>query len=684
MRRSRTLRRVLPAAVLALAAGIAHAQEGIDPVVRRLDEVSGDDWAAAVKTLEDHAERDRIVVATCRADWFPEGLGPKSLGVLTRLVSEHELRMANKGLRRLVRGPDTDRATRSAAAEALGRIGGLADVGALGDAMAHTPDAAARALVGIGGRAALAALRRGAGDPPGADACAAMVLLGDDSHLPELVARLRSADGPEAERLGGLLSWATGRELPAKVEVWEAHLRRRALAQRLGDIDNEAATAEVERLVAAIGDGSAPATLTDDLRGILLDGHFHVFARDKAALILGLANVKQAKDDLLAVMANGQPGSVRLYASEALARVGDLSCAMPLVDLLVHDEDRDRIKARRGQSGEYFPVDTGMARALYRLGLKGALGPLIGTLGKAFRTRMHRDCLRALRELSDGEEFGYHADSSESERVAAADRIRKWWFEHRDGIDIAPRADDPGWPEFRKAVAEKIEKLGTFKFLYQLRAKMALVVVADAVRPELEAALGHEGLHVRMGAAEVIRDAGLRAAAPALAERLAVEENPAAVTKLLSALRVCTRPNPDGSRAWDEEAAERIREHIRARMNDRQLEIRIAAAHALGVVGEESDVVRLKQARADARNAAETFRVASAGALLRLGDASGLDDVLGDLRSEDVALRADALALIEAAGCTESGFDPDAGAEDREAAVGRIRAHFGVSPGERR
>jgi hypothetical protein len=336
---------------------------------------------------------------------------------------------------------------------------------------------------------------------------------------------------------------------------------------------------------------------------------------------------------------------------------------------LVTDVDRDRLSAKRGKENDFFPVDPCFVRALFRMGCRGATSRLIDLLAGEYRTRLHRDCLRALAEVSGGRDFGFEPDAVKSERKAAVDRIRAWWREARETIPIAPKADDPGWPQFRKAIDERIATLGGFKFLYQLRAKNALIDLAEPAMPQLEAALASDSQLIRMGVADVLCAAGLRVSAQALAARLAAEPNPAVRTRLLAALEVCGRPWPDGRKAGGPEIADAVR----AMLDDRSLDVRIAAARTLGVVGDvTADVPRLLAARADVRNADATFRFTAAAAAIRLAFRSCLPDIVAQLRSDDIALRSEAARALTAGGIDLHGYDPDQPPDAREEAIRRI------------
>ena len=81
-----------------------------------------------------------------------------------------------------------------------------------------------------------------------------------------------------------------------------------------------------------------------------------------------------------------------------------------------------------------------------------------------------------------------------------------------------------------------------------------------------------------------------------------------------------------------------------------------------------------------AENDVDAFRAASAGALLNLVYRSAIGDLAVELRSPDVARRADAAQALRLAGVDLHGYDPDASEELREAAVRKI---VGVSDEER-
>lgn len=616
-------RRAVPFVLfLALLAAVAAA-ESPAPEVKALDTADAEARKAAAAALVALPDWQEKVLQAIWDDEARREFGPDGLAALVALVGEHRLTMAHGGLRRMVKDPDAPLEARRSAVRLLGEMGGIADVNALAEAVHDLPEEACRALADIGGESAQRALRRAAGENPPDAALAALAVFGDDGGLPALVDHLESGSGDARASTLSLLRWATGRELPDDPAAWHTHLRRRAIAKDLAQIDYDAADAAMNALVAGLESGG-DAALSGDLRAILLDPAWPVFARDRAALALGLGGARDAMSDLLAACAREVPGpdrrfpgSLRLYAAEALARVGDLSVAVPLAQMLVHDEDPDRLEAKRaeGVTGEYFPVDPAFVRTLYRLGVKGGGQQIVDLLAGAYRTRMHRDCIRALMEITHGETFGYEADSPDAERNAAVERIRTWWALNRDRIPIEPRADDAGWPVFREHVGALIQELGAFKFLHQMRAKFALTIVAEPARPQLEAALGHETLHVRMGAAEVIAGAGMRAAAPALAARLAREDNAAARTKLLMALAACTGPRAEGTPAFSAGELDAIRTVARAALGDGALDVRIGSLAVLGNVGDAGDAQRIRDAMEPSGNRSPAFRQAAEKAL---------------------------------------------------------------------
>jgi HEAT repeat protein len=666
-RRTAPFRVAAVAGTLVLALAALASSEDASEAMKRLDTADPAARAAAAEAVRKLPDCEQEIARALRDGTVRASLGPRAVAALADLAGELKVRAANAGLRDVVADAAADLDARKAAARALATTGSVADVSALADAVRALPDEATRALVAIGGPSAASALRRGAGDDPPLEASAGLVLLGDGSQLARLTSALR---GPDAARAGKLLAWATGHDLPAEPAAWDSYLRQRDHVARFADPDNWKAGDAAEEVAGRLRQGDA--ALTADVVAILRDASWPAVARDKAALALGLGGVKSAQEALLWACRDGEVGSVRMYAADALARVGDLSCAPVLVAMLNNDEDKDRISARRTGEGDFFPVDPCFVRALYRMGCRGAADRAIDLLAGEYRTRLHRDCLRALGEVSGGIDFAFEPDASKPERQAGVARIRAWWRDARETVPIAPRADDPGWPAFRKAVAENIETLGGFKFLYQLRAKNLLIDLAEPARPQLEAALSHANEHVRMGAADVLAGAGLRDAAAALGARLAEERNPAARTRLLAALEVCGRPWPDGKPA----AGPEMPEAVRGALGDPSLDVRIAAARTLGVVGDLlADAPRLAAAKLEPRNnppGVATFRFVAAASVLRLARRAALADIAAQLLSEDVAERADAAKALVAAGFDLQGYDPDLPPDQREAAVRRI------------
>lgn len=689
------MRRGTLALIVGLALGAAPSARGADeePLpdpVRTLEVASEDALDEARAAFPKDAEGDALVVSWLRDDARRARLSPRTLTALAVLAAERGLKGANAGLRALVRDEAQPREVRAAAITALATTGTLADVSALGDAVPAFPEAASRALAAIGGDTARAALRRNESGEAPLDVAAALVRMSDDAPLARLVAALR--DPATSPRAAELLRWATGADLPAESAAWETWVRRRTLAKRFADPDAGAAQAAVEEVVATLRGASGDAA-ADDLCAVLADERAHVFARAKAALALGLGGRSDRMSDLLAATPSGVPGEVRRAAVDALARVGDLSCAVPLARGLALDTDLDRLAAKRAVRQEFTPVDPAVVRTLLRLGVRGgvegAWGALLEVLEGDYRTGLHRDAMRAFAEVSAGELFGYQPDAAKPDRLAAVARMRAWWREARETIPVAAREDHPGRAAFERDLEPLIHELGELKFLTSWRARMALAVLAEPAHDRLVAALSDRDVQIRMGAAQVLGTAGLRRSAVPLARRLADEPNAAARTRLLTAIESCGRPLREGVVLADGKPSPQwvptIREAVRNALADRNLDVRAAAAGALGVVGDaEEDRERLVAARAEPRNAAPAFRSASAGALLRLGDRSGLVDLAADLRSDDVAVRAEALRLVRAAGRDVPGYDPDASPEARDAAAAAWLAAEAVPAGGRR
>jgi len=120
---------------------------------------------------------------------------------------------------------------------------------------------------------------------------------------------------------------------------------------------------------------------------------------------------------------------------------------------------------------------------------------------------------------------------------------------------------------------------------------------------------------------------------------------------------------------------------VREALGDRSLDVRIAAAAALGRVGDPAaDPAALLRSRALPVNQVEAFRAASAVALLRLGDRSGMPDLVAELRSGDVARRTAAAQALAQAGVDLGGYDPDAPPQQREDTVRELERGLGLVP----
>ena len=670
--RQRVATFIVAGAALLGGAAPLRAEDEIPPALRALETSDAGARDAATAALRAASDGDDLVVAWLRDASRRDRLGAPALQALADLAGERGLKLANSGLRALLRDTEKPLDVRRAAAVALAKTASIADVAAFGDGMADLPDECARGLVAIGGDAAIAVLRRADGEAPQPEVSAALAKLGDRSRLPSLVAMLAKDD--TRERAATLLRWATGRDLPADAVAWTDYVRRDGIATGLAAEDADAAQALAVELADKVRGGDTK--LADDLAAILADDTAALFARTKAALVLGLSGTRAKNDVLLAACSNGKPGDVRRYAARALARVGDLRIAIPFAAMLVHDEDRDRLAAKRTQNVEFVPVDPEFVRAMHRVGIRGGTLAMLDDLKGDYRTGLHRDCLSAIAEVSGGETFGLQPDGSKADRVAAIDRITMWWREARETVPVPPpAADDPGWSEFRKGVDAQIAQLAPLKFLTQFRAKKALMMVAEAAAPQLVAALSSDDLHIRIGTAEIMEGTALRQFVAPLVARLRTEPNGAVRVKLLTALEQCGRRASDGTVPGGKDTQEIVRTSLDAR----EVDVRIAAARVLGVVGDPADAERLRAARAEPRNDVEAFRCGSGGARLLLGDRGGVADLCAALRSGDVAIRADAVRYLRTARADLHGFDVDAAPQAREAAVAAIEADVSQS-----
>lgn len=665
---------VLCVAVLSAAPVVpAAASEDLPDEIAEL-ETGGE---GAFMGLEAAPDRDAIIVRTLRSESLRSKLGGGAHLHLAALVERHRIAGANAALRAFVADERMHPAERERWIDALGAVGGVADVSVLGDAIHAFPRAASCALVRIGGPTAVSALRRGGGDAPDDWVLAALARLGDADAFDRVFERIaspsRATNSPteDTAHRASIASFASGQALGQYPADWARYARLTKWSRRLADPDNDAAQAAAQELAERIRSGH-PGSIDDAVK-LLTDDAAPVWARAKAALAIGLSGTKQANETLLGQTVSGVPGEVRRYATDALSRVGDLSCVGGLVKTLVHDEDRDRLQAKRTIRVDFVPVDPAIARCLIRRGVRGVGLILIEMMEAEMRTGYHRDAMRAWSELTGGKDFGFEPDASKEERTAAIARMRAWWADHRETLPLATRDDDPGMPALRATIAELIQGLGGFKFLNQMRAKKALVVLAEAATPQLVEALGDANVHTRIGAADTMATADLSVFAAPLAARLAAEQNSAVRTRLAAAIGVVGRSRRGKPTEFD-------RSSLRAALEDRAVDVRIATALALGSAGEPAtDVALLRSARSAPQGQAPSFRAASAFSLARLGDWSGAGDIAAELTCDDALRRADALSAVRSTGRDVSGFSVDGTPAERAAAVAGFLRSVGAS-----
>ncbi|MHC4861346.1 MAG: HEAT repeat domain-containing protein, partial [Planctomycetota bacterium] len=479
--------------VLLVAAGAAWAGEdprvlvlrlgSADPAERRaareaLREAGADGSAA----LRDGLLSSEVPVAVACAD----------------LVREAGILEARAELLKVLGSGDAPKLLRHACCLALGRVGDYRDVELLGAQLPAVP-AAALALAEIADPDGLGPLRQAftADGPP--EIAYALASLGDEAGISALI---RALDGERGLAAGHYLRRLTGKDPGADRSAWELWWRRRKLALALGDPDwdrSEAALARV--LERADGEGGAPEELVGDLLEIARDREAARDARTKSILALGLLGAPRATRPLLDLLEADGEGMVRVYAAEALGRIGDVSVAPGLAYYLIFDEEPFRKRSEKGRTDAYFTIDSEVSKALVEMGISGGLDFMIRQLGEPHRVRVLHEAVLTLRRVT-GREFDFSPDGSAEQRREAAGRWRRWFDEHREEIRL-PEADleDSG---LRARLERLVDRLGHFHFLNMSRARETLVLLGEAGVPWLRAGLKRPEVHVRVHCAEVL------------------------------------------------------------------------------------------------------------------------------------------------------------------------------------
>ena len=465
--------------------------------------------------------------------------------------------------------------------------------------------------------------------PAGRDGAApevwyAIAVLGDERGIEGLLAGI---EGQNALRALHFLRLAAGADAGRTRADWDRWWARERLARRLGDPDWEAS----ERALSAVRDAPTPAILAD-LLAIAVDRERGRDSRTKALLALGLLGGAEAGPAILRVLNEDPDGQVRVYAAEALGRLGVPETAVDLAYYLVYDEEPFRKLSAKTRSDPYYPIDSAVCNALVRMGVVGGLDYMIRQLSEEHRIRVYHEALRTLHAVT-GQDFGYRPDANRKDRVAAAARWRAWFDEHRGEIGLDPaglRAD----AAFRERVAEKVATLGHFQFLEMSRARSVLGILGEAALPELIEGLDRSETHIRVHCAEVLGWSHLKAGRQALAERLTVA-TPEVRVAIVAAL-ADVGPGEYG-------------EKVVAALSDEDPDVRIEAARAMARVEPGTARRALGAAMKLPANAGEAFQREALTALAKHGDASAVSRLAGMLDSPDASMRqwvADRLLIL--------------------------------------
>ncbi len=615
---------------LLLASGAAAAE---DPaaLVDRLAAADPAERASAKEALE---RAGAAALPALRA-----GLGAPSATIATacvEILAEGGFRSARDDVRRLLDDPRAARMVRRACALTLGRVGDERDTARLLEIAPEFPEAALAlaALADPAARAPLAEMvTAGRGGP---EAAFALASFGDPAGVEALIAAL---GGPEDLRALLLLRRLAGRDPGTSPDAWRAWWRVERWRRALGAAEFEASESALE---AALKDPAA----APDLVAVATDALAPGDARTKALLALGLRGDPSVLPVLLRLLEEDADGMVRLYAAEAVGRLGDPSAAISLVAYLVFDEEPFRKRSAKDRSDVYYTIDSAVCRALTRLGICGGLDYMIRQLDQEHRVRVYHEALRTLRETLD-RDFDYRPDGDRRSRRAAAARARRWFDEERDGLRLP--GPDLAEPRFRAGAARYVDRLAHFSFLAMSRARECLVLLGEAALPELRAGLERPEMHIRVHCAEILGRIRSRTCRPDLLRRLA-DEAPEVRAAAVAAL---------GAMGPGRAAEEGV---LRA-LGDVSADVRIEAARALARVPAERALPALQAAAERPENRTPAFLREACFARAVHGDASAVSDLGAMLAHRDAAFRrtvADRLQVL-------TGFDAGADEGAREA-----------------
>lgn len=612
------MRNALSALVLVLCVGVAVAAP--DPS-SALSDLSSPDPAAR------EAARSALVEAGAEAlPAIEEGLRSSDPLVSTaaaELAGELELRPARAALADLIRDPGAPTVARRAACLSLGRIGDSRDVGVLLAALDEMPEAAlGLARLGIEDARSPLEDRIAAGDSVPAVEYAAAAL-GSEAGVTALVADLRD-DGRRLEALRWLRE-VTGADVGTDPDAWATWWRRERLARRLGAPDWDASERALDAVRAAKEEGGESFDrLLDDLLTIARDTSADRYSRTKAVMALGLFGPKRNAAALLKILENDADGQVRLYCAEALGRLGVAKTAPALAYYLIFDEEPFRALSTQREGTRYFTIDTEVCKALTRMGITGGLGYMIDQMHQSQRVRVYQEAVLLLRQVS-GRNFGFHPDGPFSERIAAADRWRNWFDEHRSELSL-PTTTNLRDPQLLEKVRSLVDNLGNYDFTEMFRSREPLVLLGEVSIPAVLEGLSRPQPHIRVHCAEILGRLHAKRTRGALAALLTDRsEKPEVRIAVAGAL---AEMGPGDALP-----------HVLEVLSDDVPGVRIEAARALAKADFSKAVPALRQALEDESSVTPAFRREALYALGAHGDVRAVDELAKMLDSGDVAFR---------------------------------------------
>jgi HEAT repeat protein len=478
---------------------------------------------------------------------------------------------------------------------------------------------------------------------PGAPAEAAYALsvLGDPAGVAALIAAL---DGPRSLPALRCLRLLSGRDMGPARSAWEEWWRLERRARALGAADFDESEAALKTAVADPESGA-------DLLRIAGDPEYPRDARTKALLALGLRRDRSAAPAVTRILASDADGMVRLYAAEALGRIGIAESAVDLAFYLVFDEEPFRKQSAKGLTTPYYTVDCEVAKALVRLGVKGGLDALIRFLAEEHRVRVYHEALRTL-TAATGRPAAYEPDGIREVRRASAESWRRWFDENREALDLPVGADFAD-PAFLARVQRLVDGLGHFHFLSMSRARETLVVLGERALPALRAGLARSELHVRIHCAEILGRIRAKSCRPELAAAMG---DPRPEVRSAAAAALAGMGPGSATPA------------VLAGLGDPSADVRVECLRALARVPAATARSAIRETLGKPENGGNDFRREGLFALAAHGDSEALEGLLGLLANPDAAFRQTVAERVRLLTGRDPGTTPESLAEWRRLA----------------